>query len=655
MPLTGTELIKDYLATLPRQPGVYRMLDEDGAVLYVGKARDLKARVSNYASLAGKNQRIATMILRTAKMEFITTRNESEALLLEANLIKKLEPHYNILLRDGKSFPLLHFSHHDFPRLVKHRGKQDKKGQYFGPFASAGALNATITQLQKIFLLRPCTDNYFHSRTRPCLQYQIKRCSAPCVDYISKQDYARLVKQATQFMRGENSGVQEQLRDEMLQASQAQHYEKAAILRDRMKALSQIQREQGLHLPQVREADLIALAREGGVSCVQVFFFRDGQNYGNQPHFLHHAPEESNAEILAAFLPQFYQHRRPPREILLSETLEEQALLEEALGELAEHKLTLHTPQRGDKRAVVEQAAKNARQALQRHLESRQSQQKLLEKLVPLFGLPRLPQRIEVYDNSHISSQHAIGAMIVAGPDGFMKNHYRKFNIQQAQGDDDYGMMREVLGRRLRHFAHSPLAGESNLSQTDLVGGEQAARSLQPSLPPTESLRPDGQSSSAPPQGGSDKSAMPDLLLIDGGKGQLSVVCEVLAELGLTDKIAVVGIAKGPDRHAGREKFFLPGKPMFQLPVDDPVLHYLQRLRDEAHRFAIGTHRTKRAAQIQKSALDDVPGIGAKRKKALLLHFGSARAVRNASQSELSAVEGLSRAMAEKIWQHFHS
>lgn len=596
---SGTDTIKHYIKTLPHRPGVYRMVDEKGNVLYVGKARDLKNRVSNYASLAGKNNRLAKMIVQTASMEFVTTRNEAEALLLEANLIKKLEPKYNILLRDGKSFPFLLMTKHDYPRIQKYRGAKLDSGNHFGPFASAGDVDKVIKQLQRVFLLRPCSDTMFDSRTRPCLQYQIKRCSAPCVNYINKNEYKNLVAQAKRFLKGQSRKVQEDLLKEMHVASEAEEFEQAAKLRDRLRALGQIQREQGLYFSHIKNADVIAIIIEKGVACIQLFFFRDGQNYGNQSNFFKVDEEQNEADILSAFLPQFYQTRPAPRELLLSHKLEEATLISEAL------KTKINVPSRGDKAEAMRQVMRNAQQSLHRHLDTRISQTSLLEKLVELFELDEVPARIEVYDNSHISGTHAVGAMIVAGADGFIKNQYRKFNIKLANSDDDFGMMREVLTRRLKR-----LKEEEN-----------------PIIP---------------------------LLLIDGGKGQLSAVKKVMEELDLWGMVPVVAISKGPDRQAGREKFHVPNKKEFQLPVNDPVLHYLQRLRDEAHRFAIGAHRNKRSSSIKKSSLDEIKGVGAKRKKALLQHFGSAKAVTNASREELAKVEGVNTKTAETIWRQFH-
>lgn len=576
------------------------MLDEKGKALYVGKARDLKNRVNNYTSLAGKNNRLSQMILQTASMEFVTTRNEAEALLLEANLIKQLQPRYNILLRDGKSYPYLRISAHEFPRVSKYRGQKKGKDQYFGPFPSAGDVEKTVKQLQRVFQLRPCKDSMFESRTRPCLQHQIKRCSAPCVDYISPQDYDHEVKQAIRFLTGKSQQVQEDLRDEMLKASENLEFEQAARLRDRLKALGQIQRQQGLHLTTVKNADMIAIVREGNAACVQLFLIREGQNFGNIPHFLNANQEQSDAEVLAAFLPQFYQNQTAPKQLLVNIAPAETELLEEAL------QTRIHQPQRGEKAEAMEQVLRNAKQALRRYLDEKMGNHTLIEKVAELFELEQTPDRIEVYDNSHISGNHAVGGMIVAGAEGFLKQHYRQFTIKEAAGDDDFGMMREVLTRRLKRLKD-------------------------------------------------DFPENPPLLLIDGGKGQLSAVRAVMEKLELWGEVPVVAIAKGPDRNAGREEFHLPGKAPFMLPLNDPVLHYLQRLRDEAHRFAIGSHRNKRSSALKKSELDEIPGIGAKRKRALLQHFGSAKAVANASVEELEKVEGINAKTATTIWQQFHS
>lgn len=615
--ISGTDLIKSYLQDLPNLPGVYRMLDEAGNPLYVGKAKSLKNRVANYTTLRDKNLRLATMINQTISMEFITTKNESEALLLEANLIKKLQPRYNILLRDDKSFPYLLLTHHEFPQIRIYRGAKTIKGDYFGPFASKGDLFHTIQHLQRALLLRPCSDNYFASRKRPCLQYQIKRCSAPCVNLITQEAYAKLVGEAKKLLRGQSRAVQEAVLTEMQEAAEKEEFERAAILRDRLKALTKIQQEQGLQVPSIDEADIVALSRDKNLACIQVFLYRGGQNFGNLPYFLNCHHEQSDAEVMAAFLAQFYQRHDAPKQLLLSHEPEDAEWLEGALREKCGYAVSFAVPQRGEKAEVVAQAIKNATQALKRKLDERMGEAHLLEAVAKLFNLPVPPKRIEVYDNSHISGTDAIGAMIVAGPEGLMKKAYRKFNIKTASGDDDYGMMKEVLHRRLQRL------------ETGVVSDESRDENTHHS--PLEA---------------------PDLLLIDGGAGQLSSALEVLKELNM--EIPIVAIAKGPDRNAGRERFFLPNQPDFQLPINDPVLHYLQRLRDEAHRFAIGTHRDKRSAKITRSELDTIPGIAARRKKALLHYFGSARAVANATVEDLSKVEGISQKTAQMIWNHFH-
>lgn len=611
--MQGTELIQRYVNDLPHLPGVYRMLDAGGKALYVGKARDLKNRVAAYTTLRDKNARQIQMISQTASMEFITTRNESEALLLEANLVRRLEPRYNVLLRDDKSFPYLLLSDHDFPQIRSYRGAKTEKGEYFGPFASAKELNRSIEHLQRVLLLRPCSDSYFAARKRPCLQYQIRRCSAPCVGLISREDYTKSVAEARKLLRGQSRAVQEALLAEMQAESTAMNYEKAAALRDRIQALTRIQQEQGLQVPGVENADVMALAREGNLACVQVFLYRDGQNLGNLSYFLSAGVEQEESELLAAFLSQFYARHDAPPQVMLSHLPPEKELLEEVF------KTDFTVPQRGEKADAVRQALINATQALKRRKDESLRETALLEEVAKLFGLPAPLKRIEVYDNSHISGTHAVGAMIVAGAEGLMKKEYRKFTIKTAAGDDDYGMMREVLRRRLCRIQDSGI-GNQEKQESDLN-------------PESRTLNP-------------------DLLLIDGGAGQLSAALEVMNELNL--QIPIAAIAKGPERNAGRERFFLPGKPDFQLPPDNPVLHYLQRLRDEAHRFAIGSHRTKRSAALTKSELDTIPGIGAKRKKALLHHFGSSKAVANASAEELAQVEGINEKTAESIWRFFH-
>lgn len=606
----GAQVIREYLKHMPSSAGVYRMLDQSGNPLYVGKAKNLKNRVSNYIS-GNVSQRIARMVSLTSSMEIVTTHTEAEALLLEANLIKKLAPRYNILLRDDKSFPFLMIAKdHDYPRIEKHRGAQNKRGEYYGPFASVSALNETLAVLQKAFLLRPCADTIFERRSRPCLQYQIKRCSAPCVEKINKEDYAALLKQAQRFLTGKSRELQEEMLAQMQDASVGMEFEKAAILRDRIRALTRVQEEQRIHSAEMGDADVIAIHRSGDKSCVQVFFFRAGQNFGNKSYFPSHSVESETPEILSAFIGQFYQTQVPPRSVYLSEAVEHQSLLADALTLRAGYKVYLSIPQRGDKLNVVEQVKRNAHEALERHLAQHATQGALLEGLAKLFVLEAPPERIEVYDNSHIMGRHALGGMIVAGPEGFIKNAYRQFGIKGEgvlpTGGDDYAMLRETLIRRFTRL------------QED------------------------------------DSAPRPDLVLIDGGAGHLTTATAVFEEMGISD-IPYVCIAKGVDRNAGREWFHLPNKTPFQLPPNDPVLHYLQRLRDEAHRFAIGSHRNKRQAAIRKSELDNVPGVGAARKKALLHHFGSAKGVADASLAELESVEGINKKTAQTLYNYFHS
>lgn len=602
----GVAVIKGYLKTLTGSAGVYRMLGADGRVLYVGKARDFSKRVSSYTQPARLSLRIQRMVSETRAMEFIVTASEAEALLLECSLIKKLEPHYNILLRDDKAFPYLALSRGDFPRLFKHRGaRDDKNARYFGPFASAGDVNETINLLHKAFRLRGCTDSYFEARTRPCLEYHIKRCTAPCVHKVSQRDYAEQVRQALEFLEGRTRHLQENLAAQMSEAAKAMDYETAAILRDRIRALTGAQQRQTLVTADLDDADVVAVYQEGGQACVQVFFFRQGQNYGNHSYYPAHTENETASDILSAFLGQFYQNHPAPPQILVSDLPSDEAWLLEALSLSSDGaKVSFHRPQRGAHKQLMDHVMLNAKEALHRRLAERASQASLLKKVAALFGLTRPPQRIEIYDNSHVQGAHAIGAMVVAGPEGFMKPHYRTFTIKDENAaGDDFAMMREVMRRR---FAKMEAEGNK-----------------------------------------------PDLVLVDGGMGQLSATASILADLGITD-VPLVGIAKGPDRNAGREHFFMDGKDPFQLPPQDPVLYYLQRLRDEAHRFAIGTHRAKRGKTMSASPLDGVAGIGPKRKKALLHHFGSARAVTNASVAEIAAVEGISQSVAQQIYAHFH-
>ncbi|MFV0474348.1 MAG: excinuclease ABC subunit UvrC [Pikeienuella sp.] len=610
---TGPEVIRDYLPRLPARPGVYRMLGRKGDVLYVGKARSLRARVASYARLQGNSTRIQRMIMATASMMFVTTPTETEALLLEANLIKQLKPRFNVILRDDKSFAhILIAGDHEFPQLTKHRGARARPGRYFGPFASAGAVNRTLNQLQKAFLLRSCADSVFSSRTRPCLLHQIKRCAAPCAEMISADDYAALVEDATRFLEGRSTRMQEDLAEKMREASAAMEFERAAIYRDRIAALTGVQQAQGVNPRTVAEADVVAVHAEGGQACVQVFFFRSHQNWGNRAYFPRTGVEAPEEEILAAFLAQFYGGKTPPGLILTSHEPEDSDLVAEALSATAGRKVTLLRPQRGEKRMLVDHALTNAREALARKMAESAAQSKLLAGVAAAFGLESPPRRIEVYDNSQIQGAHAVGAMIVAGPEGFDRKSYRKFNIRNAELNpgDDFGMMKEVLTRRFRRL-----------------------------------LREDPDRESAD---------WPDLLLIDGGAGQISAVAEVMADLGVED-VAVIGVAKGPDRDAGKEEFHRPGggRP-FALPHRDPTLYFIQRLRDEAHRFVIGAHRAKRAKTIGQTPLDEAPGIGPARKRALLAHFGSAKAVSRAGLSDLQAVEGISEKTARALHDFFN-
>ncbi len=608
----GHDAIQAYLKDLGMSPGVYRMLDDKGAVLYVGKAKNLKARVSSYARPAGHSPRIARMISETVSMMFLTTKTETEALLLEQNLIKQLKPRYNVLLRDDKSFPnILVSREHDFPQIKKHRGKKAENGNYYGPFASAGAVNRTLNQLQKVFLLRNCSDATFESRTRPCLLYQIKRCSAPCVGYIGEAEYAALVRDAERFLQGKSTRVQTKLAEEMEAASEAMEFERAAALRDRIRALTQVQSAQGINPRSTAEADVVALHMEGGQACVQVFFIRANQNWGNRDYYPRTGAGAGPAEVLEAFIAQFYDGKDPPRLILLSDPVEDPELLAAALSEQAGRKVELAVPRRGEKAELVAGAMRNARESLARKMSETATQAKLLRGLAEAFDLVAPPRRIEVYDNSHIQGSNAVGAMVVAGPDGFEKNHYRKFNIRadNLSPGDDFGMMKEVLTRRFKRLQK-----------------EDPDRS---------------------------RGLWPDLLLIDGGAGQVSAVRGIMAEHGVED-IPMVGVAKGVDRDAGKEEFHRTGQRPFALQRGDPVLYFVQRLRDEAHRFAIGAHRAKRSKAVGATPLDEVPGVGATRKRALLAHFGSAKAVSRANLADLKAVDGISDALARMIYDFFH-
>jgi excinuclease ABC subunit C len=608
----GVAAIRNVLKTLPRNPGVYRMQDARGDVLYVGKARALRNRVTNYTQVAKLPKRLQRMVSQTRSLTIVTTRTEAEALLLEAQLIKRFRPPYNVLLRDDKSFPfILLCEDHDFPRVQKHRGARRAKGSYYGPFASAGSVTRTLNALQKLFLLRSCSDSFFANRSRPCLLYQIKRCSAPCVDRISRADYAELVADAKAFLAGKSTGVQTRLGKAMAEAAEVQDFELAAVYRDRLRALTYIQGSQTVHAEGLGDADIFALACKAGAMCIQAFFIRGGQNWGHRAFFPAHTNDVPEAEVLSSFLVQFYSDMPPPKRILVDRDLADAELLCEALSERAGRKVAIERPQRGDRRKLMEQARRNAEEALERRMAETTTQGKLLRELAETFELAEPPKRIEVYDNSHIMGTNATGAMIVAGPEGFRKNNYRKFNIKrpETQPGDDFAMMREVLERRF-----------ARLEKED----------------------PDRSTGD-----------WPDLLLIDGGKGQLSAVCEILEDAGIHD-VPVVAVSKGPDRNAGREIFHMPGGREISLPPNSALLFYLQRLRDEAHRFAIGTHRQKRAKSLTTSSLDEVPGIGPNRKRALLMHFGTARAVKGAALDDLERAPGISKAMARQLHDYFH-
>ncbi|WP_306118717.1 MULTISPECIES: excinuclease ABC subunit UvrC [unclassified Roseitalea] len=622
--LTGPELITAIAKRLPNRPGVYRMFGVSGEVLYVGKAKSLKNRVTSYARLGGHTNRIARMIAQTASMEFVTTRSETEALLLEANLIKRLRPRFNVLLRDDKSFPYIVLTgDHAAPGLFKHRGARNKAGDYFGPFASAGAVGRTINALQRAFLLRTCTDSVYDSRTRPCLLYQIKRCSAPCTGEISIEDYGALVGEAKAFLSGRSRAVQAQMATAMQQAADDLDFERAALYRDRIAALTAIQSHQGINPQGIEEADVFAVHQEGGLTCVQVFFFRTGQNWGNRAYFPKADANMAPEEVLGAFLSQFYDDKPCPRLILLSHGVPEAELLAEALNLRAARKVTITVPRRGEKRDLVTHALANAKEAHGRRLAETSSQARLLSAMAETFGLKAPPRRIEVYDNSHIMGTNAVGAMIVAGAQGFARNQYRKFNIRSTETTpgDDFGMMREVLERRFARLIkeHGPERDEN---------GEDGDADVMP--------------------------AWPDVLLIDGGLGQLNAVREILADMGVAEELAVIGVAKGADRDAGRERFFMAGRKDFSLPPRDPVLYFVQRLRDEAHRFAIGAHRARRKKDMVRNPLDEIAGIGPSRKRALLHHFGTAKAVARASLEDIARVDGISDAMARQIYAHFH-
>ncbi len=608
----GIAAIRNVLKTLPARPGVYRMQDARGDVLYVGKARTLKSRVNSYTQVLRLTKRLQRMVSQTRSMTIVTTRTEAEALLLEAQLIKRFRPPYNVLLRDDKSFPfILLREDHAFPRVQKHRGARRIKGQYYGPFASAGSVTRTLNALQKLFLLRSCSDSFFANRSRPCLLYQIKRCSAPCVGRIETGEYSALVEDAKAFLAGKSTGVQGRLSKSMAEAAERRDFELAAVYRDRLRALTYIQGSQTVHAEGLGDADVFALACKAGTMSVQAFFIRGGQNWGHRAFFPAHTNDVPEAEVLSSFLVQFYEDMPPPKRILLDRDLAERELLEEALSEKAERKVAIERPQRGARARLVEQASRNAVEALDRRMAETTTQAKVLRELADTFELAELPKRIEVYDNSHIMGTNATGAMIVAGPEGFRKNNYRKFNIKRAETEpgDDFAMMREVLERRFARLEKE---------DPDRSSGE-----------------------------------WPDLVLIDGGKGQLSSVCEVLQDMGVHD-VPVVAVSKGPDRNAGRETFHMPGGRELTLPPNSALMFYLQRLRDEAHRFAIGTHRAKRAKSLTTSTLDEVPGIGPNRKRALLMHFGTARAVKGAALDDLEKAPGISKATARQLYDYFH-
>ncbi len=694
---TGAEVIQGYLKDLPSRPGVYRMIDAAGEVLYVGKARSLKARVTNYARPAGLSNRILRMVMATASMEFVTVRTEAEALLLEANLIKRLRPRFNVLMRDDKSFPYILIRRDtEAPQILKHRGARGSKGDYFGPFASATAVVRTVNMLQRAFLLRTCSDSVFDGRTRPCLLFQIKRCAGPCTGEIAAPDYAKLVDDATAFLRGESQNVRRMYQGMMENAAAKQDYEQAAKFRNRLWALAHVTADQVINPDGIDEADVFAAHQEGGQTCIQVFFFRTGQNWGNRAYYPKADKAIELGEVLESFIAQFYDDKPVPRLILASYPPDDCALLAEALCTKAGHKVEIRVPQRGAKSDMIEHAVQNAREALGRKLAETSSQRRLLEGVQERFGLSRLPRRIEVYDNSHIQGAHAVGGMIVAGPEGFVKGQYRKFNIKSAglTPGDDYGMMREVLTRRFKRLAQ-PDAEPVDAAMIDitepfsvpLIEGDPVpddpSRLEQPAPPPRAQrgadaiafgvLRADVRATTdqAEPEIETDTDQddieaaepalndepfpdRPDLVLIDGGLGQLAVARDVLAELGVTD-IALVGVAKGPDRDAGREHFHFPGRATpLMLEPRDPVLYFVQRLRDEAHRFAIGAHRAKRSKAIGVNPLDEIEGIGPTRKRALLAHFGSAKSASRAGVEDLKAVKGISAEMAQKIYDFFH-
>ncbi|WP_374701433.1 excinuclease ABC subunit UvrC [Aureimonas sp. N4] len=632
--LVGADLIAAFQKQLPNSPGVYRMFDEANEVLYVGKAKSLKKRVASYTRMAGHTNRIMRMIRATRHMEFVTTRTETEALLLEANLIKRLRPRFNVLMRDDKSFPYILVSDdHEAPAIFKHRGARSRKGSYFGPFASGGAVGRTVASLQRAFLLRTCTDSVYETRTRPCLLYQIKRCSGPCTREVSLEDYASLVLDAKGFLSGRSNQVKQAIAGAMQEAAEDLDFERAAVFRDRLSALAHIQGHQGINPHGVEEADVFAIHQEGGLTCIQVFFFRTGQNWGNRAYFPKADSTLEPGEVLGAFLSQFYDDKPPASLVLLPVEVEDGPVLAEALATKAGRRVQIAVPRRGEKKDLVDHATANAREALGRRLAETSSQARLLAGLKETFGLEQVPRRIEVFDNSHIMGTNAVGAMIVAGPQGFAKNQYRKFNIKGTDitPGDDFGMMREVMTRRFSRL----------LKEHGDTG-------------PAPAAQPSEGESAEEALAGAEMPAWPDLVLVDGGKGQISAVRKILDELGIADKVTTIGVAKGVDRDAGRERFIVQGRDPFSLPPRDPVLYFVQRLRDEAHRFAIGTHRAKRKKELTANPLDEIGGIGPSRKRALLHHFGTAKAVSRAAFDDLLKVEGISAAMAKTIYDHFH-
>ncbi len=674
--LKGIEAIRDAWKRMPAKPGVYRMIGADGEVLYVGKAKNLKNRVGQYAQGRGHTNAIYRMIHQTLSMEVIVTATETEALLLETNMIKRLKPRYNVLMRDDKSFPYIAIrTDHDFAALQKHRGAKSFKGKFYGPFASAGAVNRTLNTLQKAFLLRSCSDSTFSGRTRPCMLYQIKRCSAPCVELVNGPEYAALVKDSVDFLEGKSVELQDRLAVEMRESAEKLEFEHAARLRNRIRALASVRASQGINPSTFDEADVFAMHVEGGQSCIQVFFFRAGQNWGNRAYFPRHGGEETPADIMGAFLAQFYDDREPPKLVLVNIEPTDQELLEQALCVRADCKVEIRRPERGEKREIVDAALLNAREALGRRMAETGSVAKLLDGVAEVFGLSQRPERIEVYDNSHIQGTSALGAMIVAGPEGFTKNQYRKFNMKREEfNGDDFAMMKAMIRRRFARMLAEredefppPPAGEV-ASDSEREGESPADISAAPSVSSADSSPVNGGAKGGRiTDGGVDFSkerdeperetkfgAWPDLVLIDGGEGQLNAALEALDELGLKNRIVIAGIAKGVDRDAGRERFFIPGKPAFRLDEKSPVLYYLQRMRDEAHRFAIGAHRGKRSANIAKNPLDEIGGIGPARKRALLDRFGSARGVSRAALAELETVDGVNKELAKRIYDFFH-